>query len=791
MPKTNIRPISDGQKFSVSCGASASSGRVKVKEYTWPAFKKKLSVPTRTPETVKEYRALSVQDKGATKDIGYFIGGASIDGARSAKSIPKIELLSLDADKAPRDWIEILNKTLPFEWAAYTTHSHSPSAPRVRIIIPIKRSVSQAEHAYIIRAVAAQVGESWFDPSGFRPTQPMFWPSIPIDGEYIFEEMTGSRVDPDSLLAENPNWMDRRTWPIAGKESDAIGARVGKAEDPTEKKGAVGAFCRAYDIRAAIDEFLPGTYEAGTDEDRLTYTEGSTVNGAVIYGEGLWLYSHHGSDPIHGRLVNAFDLVRIHKFGGRDEKTSTETPINRRPSFLAMSELCRDDPKTRIELHKERLSEAQKEFDDFGADPESWMQALSITDKGVIKATYLNCVLMLENDPVLKGCASENLFTGATDQKKALGDVEPEKNGQWGKKADGFIREYFERVYKVVFPASIIKDALEGYAIKNPYHPLRDWFGSLKWDGVKRAEKLFVKYLGVIDSKYSRSVCRKMLLAAYWRVMNPGCKFDFVVILEGAQGIQKSTFWRALSKGNLTELSTFDPKTAAEIITGKWFIEVAELDGFSRFDQRQLKSFFSKQEDRFREAYAVRAQSKGRQCVFVGSTNDEEYLQDRTGNRRYWPCKCNKTPDKPIDIEALEKEVDQVWAEVVEMAKEGEKLFLDAEDIRAAAEAEQRARLFSDEWEGQIGRWLDAPALIDRYQEGGEFSEQTETRDRVCLSEIWVECLKGDPLKLDYKARRRIGDCLRSLEWVPQSTRRFGKYGRQKAFIPDVSKVPF
>jgi len=784
MSKNKVVPISDYEKITISCGTSAGSGRVTNRNYTWPELLGKLSAPIRTPETVEEYRAMSPKDRGRIKDVGYFIGGASIDGGRSAKSIPLLEFLSLDADKAPVKWLESLMKK-DYEWIAYTTHSHRESAPRVRVIVPCSRKITQAEHAYIIRVVAAGIGEKWFDPSGFRPTQPMFWPSVSCDGAFLFETSSAGllKIDPDKIFAKNPDWTDRQTWPILAGETLNIGKKAGKSEDPTEKKGLVGAFCRAYDIRGALERFLPDAYAAGDDEDRFTYAEGSTVNGAIVYGGGLWLYSHHGSDPIHGRLVNAFDLVRIHKFSGRDVKASPGTPSNRLPSFLAMAELCRGDPEVRREMHKERLAESLSEFQDAPEWDDNWLEKLTIDKTGHPRPTYLNCVLILENDPRLSGCAGKNLFTGAVDQRGPLPGVAREGDGEWGEAADGFLREFFEREYRIVFPAGTINDALKGYAVKKAYHPVRDWFTGLEWDGVPRAETLFIDYLGAADSRYARAVCRKMLLAAYWRIFEPGTKFDYVVILEGAQGIQKSTFWNVLSKNRSTELSSFDPKVAGEIVQGVQFVEVAELDGFSRFDQRQLKAFFSKTADRYREAYATRAQSRPRQCIFVGSTNDDEYLSDRTGNRRYWPIRCTRTEDDPIDMEKLRAEVDQIWAEVAILAPEREPLYLDNSD-RVTAEDEQRARLFADEWEGKIDLWLSRPAIIDRYKEGGEFSTDTEDRNRVCIPEIWAECFGGDIVRIDNKSRRRLADCLRAVGWKMTGTRRFGKYGRQKAFEP-------
>ena len=745
----------ENRKLQLSCGAAADRPTVKVRQYTWGELIDLLSKPARTPETIAQYRAMSKADKAKTKDIGYFIGGRSIDGRRKALSVPRLDVIALDADRTPNNWRSTLKNEMTGSWCAYSTHSSTADNPRLRIVVPCRRSISIGEHAFLSRLIAARIGEGWFDDAGFRPNQPMFWPSCPSDAEFEFEAQEGPWLDPDKILRDFPNWQDRSTWPIQPKDI----AHEGKirAEDPPEKKGIVGAFCRVYDILEAIEEFIPGTYKEGK-EGRLTYAEGSTINGAVLYNDSRWLYSHHGTDPAAGRLCNAYDLIRIHKFGQEEEGKSNK----------AMRDLAMADSRVKVELLANKHQDAVEEFGAETENPDGWRNLLHISDNGVVSPSYRNCLVIIENDPHLKKCVAENDFTGSQMKVREFGGdaIQPR---EWGKKEDSYVREYLEATYRVVFSPMVIRDALIGAAVKNSFHPVRDWLSGLEWDGVKRAETLFIDFLGCADNAYTRAACRKMLSAAVARVFRPGTKYDNVVILEGKQGGGKSTFWRILSNEWFCELETFEAKTAAEIIQGCWLGEIPELESLPRFGSDRTKAFLSKCSDRYREAYAVRAQDRPRQCIFVGSTNNDEYLQDRTGNRRYLPIKISKSEQDPVDFATLKKAVPQVWAEVMTWELVGlEPLFMDTPELQKIAGEEQHNRLSADDWEGIVLKWMDEKGV-----------------EETCVAQVWAECLEGDTVKLDFKDRRRIGTILRSIGLEACGVRTHKDYGRQKTFRRD------
>src|SRR5690606_37418415 len=401
--------------------------------------------------------------------------------------------------------------------------------------------------------------------------------------------------------------------------------------DPLEKKGWVGAFCRTYDVEAAIETFLSDVYEKHAD-NRYTYREGSTTGGLVIYDDGRFAYSFHATDPAGGKLLNSFDLVRVHLFGDLDVDAEPGTPTNRLPSYKAMVEFASRDDETKKTMGLDQIGEAKEEFAD-----DDWLAQLERSEKtGQLKLTFRNFELILENDPELKGCFGYDEFNG----RVAIMRPTP-----WGKKEgifdntdDAVLRGYIENKYGIRHKERLT-DALAAVASKNSFHPVRAYLDSLEWDGKKRLESVFIDFLGVEDNEHIRLLTKKALVAAVKRVFEPGAKFDEMVVLIGPQGIGKSQLIYRLSKGWFTDsLDSLNGKDAYENIQGVWLVELAELSAIRRSaDVEAVKKFLSKQVDRYRPPYGRIVEERPRQCVFFGSTNTFEFLVDPTGNRRFWP----------------------------------------------------------------------------------------------------------------------------------------------------------
>ena len=757
----------------------------------WDDLVERTRTTHRTSETHEQYMAMSAAEQSDVKDVGGFVAGHLADGRRKKGNVLSRSALALDIDFARPDIWLTLAEAIDVEAIAYTTHKHSPAQPRVRLVVPLAREVSAEEYVPIARRVASWVGMDAFDDSTYEPHRLMYWPSTSADGEYVHQHYEGGFLDPDEVLASYEDWTDASTWPTSSRE---LGARAGhsgdRQADPRDKGGIVGAFCRAYTVPEAIEKFIPA-YER-VDDTRYTYTPGQATGGLVIYDDGLFAYSHHGSDPAGGQLCNAFDLVRLHRFG--DEDKGSEDTGGRTPSFKAMEAWAADLP----EVREQQLADIAAEFEDVTGDSGEWMSGLDLdTDKsGRLRPTLPNLERLLRADPNLKGIAYDELW-GAIAVRDILPWARPA--GPWRDVDDAYLASYVESRY-ARFAERDLRNALAVVADERRFHPVRDYLRSLpEWDGAARVDTLLVDTLGAPDDDYTRAVTRKLLCAAIRRVKRPGVKFDTMLVLAGPQGIGKSTLVARLAgdwfNDSLSLADTRD-KTAAEKLQGFWIHEFGELAGMRKADTEALRSFLSRQDDVYRGAYERRVAHHPRQCVFFGTTNAEDgFLTDPAGNRRMWPVmvtgECER---KPWDLS--ENEVEQIWAEALRYEKAGEKLHLTGEVARTAEER-QRAAIEVDERLGLISEYLEAPITSDWGELGAsdrrgwylgiapDFAErQTVERTRVSVAEVWCECLGKQQGDLTRRDSYWISNALKKLGWeAARHPARRGPYGRQKVFV--------
>jgi predicted P-loop ATPase len=317
----------------------------------------------------------------------------------------------------------------------------------------------------------------------------------------------------------------------------------------------------------------------------------------------------------------------------------------------------------------------------------------------------------------------------------------------------------------------------------------------LEWDGVERVDKLLIDYLGAEDTPFNRAVSRKTLCAATARIMRPGVKFDYMLVLIGSQGIGKSSlFSRLAGKWFSDSLTTVQNKEAYEQLQGVWVIEMGELAATRKADVESLKHFLSKQTDSFRVAYGKHVSDFPRQCIFVGTTNDREFLKDRTGNRRFWPVPVTGKGIKSIWDDLTDHEIGQIWAEALQRWVEGETLYLDRE-LEEEARKVQEAHTEESPYFGLIQKYLEKKLPVNwnemtpydrrNYLNDDLSPDGTVERDRVCSLEIWVELLNGDAKRFPAPDRREINDVMRRLPgWVGPKRLRFGSvYGSQNGYL--------
>lgn len=793
--------MQNDRRITITIGSSRKATQWNAQQMLWSELVAKLATPMRGTETLEEYLKLSKSKQDNLKDVGGFVAGTLKGKQRKASAVVGRDVVTLDMDNiAPGGTQEVLQRIdgLNCAYCVYSTRKHSEAAPRLRVLIPLSRMCTVDEYEPIARKLAEFAGMEQCDQTTFEASRLMYWPSCCADSAYVYTYSDKYFADTDGILGMYADWRDVKQWP--GLTAPKI-PRGAKQADPTEKPGVVGAFCRIYDVYKVIAEILPDKYIVCDTGDRFTYAGGTTTGGAVVYEGGKFLFSHHAHDPAGGKLCNAFDLMRLHLFGDRDSDAKPDTPTNKLPSYTAACEYAVKDAGVTQLMLQERYAIATAAFGTaVPADNADWMQLLEADSNGKSRKTTDNILIILENDPNLKG---KFVFEEFSNRILCLGALPWDNNPEtrdWKDNDDAGLRYYLEKVYTITGKARV-DDAMSVCCHRNKINAVQDYLRGLpEWDGVPRVETLFVDYLGAADTAYTRAVTRKSLAAAIARAMTPGIKYDTMPILAGPQGLGKSTLLRMLAPRWFNDsLQTFEGKEACEMIQGSWIIELAELVGMSKTDDDRIKQFMSKTEDLYREPYGRRTGRYPRRCVFFGTTNRDEFLRDPTGNRRFWPVTCGvQRPTKSVFTE-LESNVPQIWAETLAFWRNGEEIYLPPELETMAKQVQEDYSEHSPK-EGIIKEFLERDIPEDwekrsldarRMYWSAAFSNdrskpKLKRREKVCALEIWCEALKGDPKSIRRSDVMEINSVIAKIPgWVrAKSNLRFGsEYGCQRGFL--------
>lgn len=784
-----------GRVFSIATANTSRAATWKNREVDWAAFCERLRDVRRTSETTAEYRQMAKPERDRAKDGPAFVAGRLQGGRRRKGHVMGRSMVVLDADRSDGDLWADWQMLVGAAAALYPTHSSTPGRPKHRLVIPLSRDVSADEYVPLAMRIADAIGASRFDETTYQPERLMYFPSASADAPFEVQVADGAFLDPDEWLALYSDWRDASCWPV---QFEGARRRAEKAPDPRGKKGAVGAFCRAYTIEETIETHLGDVYVPAAREGRYTYAHGSSYAGLACYS-GTWAYSNHATDPAAGRLANAFDLVRIHRFGELDEDVSEDAPVTSLPSYGAMCEWAVGLDAVSVEMARAAADDAAADFGEEAVD-DAWKAKLAKNAKtGAIEPSAGNILLILQEDANIAGKLCRDAESRAIWVR---GEALPWRSIQggadlWSDEDDASLRLYVETHYGIAAKGKL-DDAVSHMATETPYDPLRERLESLPvWDGVPRAETLLIDALGAEDCEYTRQVTRKTLAGAVRRALEPGCKWDYMLILEGAQGLGKSSFWellagRAFFTDSLTLKDIEYPKVAGEKIRGKWIAEVAELDGMAKASIERLKGWLSTKADNYRAAYARHAAVYQRRCIVVGTVNNlDGYLRDATGNRRFWPVRVSRELDRELLTQSY---IDQVWAEAKELLTT-ERLYLEG-DVRAQAEARQREAMETDPNEHLIRAYLETPipegfnswALEDReafWDAPDAYEGEALPREGVSIPEIWHEALRRPQGSSTLQDSRRISAILRKLGWEPKGrTERTKAYKVTKMFGP-------
>ena len=817
----------DLKTISFSLGTGDNLGRSRNTRETIKKFKDRFREPHVTPEKYREYTAASDKRQRTLKgSAGWMMRGPVEKGKnRNRNSILPSPIITLDIDYAPPELVELLKagEILPgYELIAHSTRSHTPENPRLRIIIFLKGRVSRDRYQAASR-ITAQLADpemQWVDKVSFRPAQMMYMPTVSSDMKkhYIYYEQGGELLDHEEVIKTwemtNGSASDIGNLPRAQGE-DELRVAAEQAEDPLEKSGPVGDFCRAYSITELVtgkdgepgiltDQYEPVEWANGAIS-RMTYLGGTTSNGAVVY-EDKFVYSHHGSDPVQEQLVNAFDLVRIHHFGDRDKDAESDTPLSKLPSSKAMIDFLRSDENYKVAQAESRydldqmLTDDDVDYDpgsdeideDEGAEiddllgvpsesvtpnkkklrkshrrmlaekpPSKWVaKELTLTDDGIIRATTHNIGTICMNDPRLWRKIAYNEFSYQvvlTDDVKSKTKLIPDyeckdrDNGdRWQDYYDIIIRAIISGPtskggYELEIPMEKVRQGVELAARTNSFHPVREFLLQCHEDHPEDeadAETVLIDFFGAEDNEYNRQVSKLIVVASVARVFESGCKFDFAPILEGGQGIGKSTGIKRLYGDEYfgeIDADLSNRKEVAEQMFGRWCNELPELSSLHKGEANDVKAFMSRQDDDVRLSYEKRTAELPRQCVLWGTTNDTKYLRDTTGGRRFWPVLCKTERVDTIGVMRIRT---RLWAAgyraYVEMRAEAKDhpdlpLYLTGKAVEIARELQERARKTEpwENWLQKVRDWMDNEMLLQT------FVAESETKDAHLLDESY------------------------------------------------------
>lgn len=686
--------------------------------------------------------------------------------------------LTLDVDYPDQGFEADAVMLLPYAFAMHNTHSSTARAPRYRLIIPLDRPVAPDEYHTAAGAVMQLLGEHQFDAGSVQPERYMFKPAAGDPDSYTHVVVAGPLASADTLLADFQADLSALPAPKVHKNK----------RDPFAIEGTIGAFNRAYEDVATLIEAYDLPYEdAGGGRWQLVGASAAAGMGEVSPG---LVFSHHANDPAYGVTCSAFDLARLHLHGELDQDAAVGTPVNRLPSQKAMLETATQDVQVVRELVGSDFTQEMEATAD-AITSDNWRLGFKLeSSTGHPKDDIRNWDLIADNDQAFQVLQ----FNEMSMAIEITGDL------PWRKLAPG--RETFtsgdrsalalhiEREYHIRPGRSYLDDLVSDKALPRRVNPVRDYLNTLQWDGVPRVETCLP---GVAPTRYTRMVARKSMVAAVARMLDPGCKWDHMLVLYGKEGLRKSYWVDQMAKGYSATLGRLGDKDTLIIMQRAWIMTSDEGHSLRKADFDQQKEFITRTADIFRMPYEREAAVHKRHCVIWGTTNDEVFLRKQEGNRRFLIVHCEETAD---EAKLTDHYVDQVWAEALHLYKAGERLYLDDTEGALASKARESfteedaltgiidsylETKVPDNWDelSPEGRQMWLLNAQDGFAPGG-----TQAINQVCSLQVWMEAMgrrRGDHKRIDLLEITNALKALPGWRSLPGNHRLPG-YGPQKVF---------
>ena len=781
---------------------SLSSKRGKKAKCYWNDFvKENLANPQKSFYNRNNYQVIDEEKQLEVKSsAGWYVFGERNDDHPKRRALNR-HAVTIDIDKnGDEDVIEKISSLFSkYHYAIHDTVSSTKDFPRYRFILPLAEPIDLDQYRALATLICQQVGLDRCDVKSSRSAhQLMFFPilfkkddvyeCITNDGQFL----NGSfYLDNVWLSVFEGDWRDYSSWPDIKEEgrrrrhrnvNDLLQA------NPRDKPGLVGDFCRAYSISEAVAKFL-GPVWTDEGDNRFTYARGSSKRGGIAYpfeGEGVegpedkvFLYSHHESDPYNDQLLNAWDLVRLHRFGNEDLNSKAQKD-DKLPSWAMMSDLVRKDKRVIVSRAERDTAEfeaiAETAKKEAREDSESGEGAeggkgdgaikripLKRNDSGKIYLSSDNLIMALQraNIPVGKNILMDRLvFTGDDERLNVKLKKSERFMGKLLRDRDlTIIAAYFERhmdLNRYPITRNMMYEALDGYAPK--FNPITRYLDALpQWDGEARVPVFWVKTAGVVDDDYTREVTTCFLCNAVSIAYKPGNTATQVPILVGPEGAGKSSMVQKLLPQSSLFTSGLSLKSEKEFIetsSGFWVAELAEVDTLYKSESATIKKLITADKMTARLSYDRIPTTVKKSLVIYGSTNETGFLRRDMGSRRWLPLenkdtKKNKKHKKIAqkNFKWINKNRDQIWAEALHLAKKNKFKPMSCNmNIDENIQSHKRHELGDEEYDNAVFY------LNDNLCYG----------KRVCVKEI----RESFQMKNVFEVNRAIANALKDEGWV-------------------------
>lgn len=713
------------------------------------------------------------------KEAGNYIFGEIEGERRNKSSVVSRCVITLDVDFPDSGFIDRVQNVFDgYAYALHSTFSSTKEKPRYRLVMPLSEKVGPAKYTELCYGVMALLGNTCFDPTTAQHERYMFLPATNGEG-YVVITREGKALEIDNAMLQGAN-----TFGKTPRES----AR--KRKDPKTLKGVVGLFCKAYQDWAELVRVFELPYEQ-VSANRFHLNGAKSEAGMAPIAENPgFVYSYHANDPAGGRAMNAFDLVRVHKFGHLDAGKDG-VPLNRLPSTKAMNELAANDERVKKLQSAEILKAFSEEIND-ETDNTSWVEGLSRNKFGPVENTIQNLDLITAHDPIFKGIVLNvrGMTMELTPGSYPWRDVR-KNDTQLDDYDFSSIMLHLERTYRLRISENQLRHVLRDLVQERKHDFVQEYLEGLEWDGTPRVEFALP---GVEDSPHTRLVARKVLVAAVARTFEPGIKWDNMLMIYGREGIGKSWWIEKMSRGWYNSLDEIGNKDTLMKMGKSWIVTADEGHSLRAADFNKLKEFLTQRKDEYRAPFAATVSSYPRRSVIWGTTNDPAFLRRQDGNRRFLIVHAKNK----VDFDALTDEyINQVWAEAVHLWRAGEKLHFTAEETELLNEA-RAPYVQEDPLTGLVQKYADTsvPAgwddmtLDERLEwranaSTGFAPAGTETITSLSALQVWCEVMGRRIGEHSVRDMADIQRVLRTLPgWVMHPVpRETAAYGRQQVFV--------